>query len=167
MNFKLALQKGFTLIELLIVIAIIGILAGLILTNLTGARERARDARRKADMDSINKALRLYYNDAQAFPDDDGSGNMTCVTGTCSWGGPFASTLVTYMNYLPYDPSSTAASTVQYNYWSDGSDQFAIFTPLENPSDPSITESQAACSTSYSSAPAGLKDANDYVVCAQ
>lgn len=159
------LKKGFTLIELLIVIAIIGILSGLILTNLQGARERARDARRKADLDSISKALRLYYNDTQAFPDSS-SGNIDCTPpATCAWGGPLTNAAGTvYMNYLPNDPASTATTPVSYQYWSDG-ESFALVAPLENASDAAIAESQSACGASYSNITS--TNPQDYVVCAQ
>ena len=57
------LSKGFTLIELLVVIAIIGLLASVILASLNSARAKGRDARRIADIKSIQSADELFFND--------------------------------------------------------------------------------------------------------
>lgn len=161
-------RTGFTLIELLIVIAIIGILAALILTNLNGARERARDVRRKSDLDGIAKSLRLYYSDNSSFPDDVG-GNIGGCAGSCAWGAAFTNTAGTtvYMNYLPVDPGSSEGSQITYQYWSDGSDSFAIVATLENLSDPGIAASQANCAAAYTSFTGVKTPTKDYVVCAQ
>jgi prepilin-type N-terminal cleavage/methylation domain-containing protein len=56
-------KKGFTLIELLVVIAIIGLLSTLAVISLTGARSKARDARRTSDLRAWQSALELYRTD--------------------------------------------------------------------------------------------------------
>jgi len=61
-------NKGFSLIELLVVMFIIGILTSVLLPNLMSARQRAKDAQRIEDMNSIKNALRMYYNDNQIYP---------------------------------------------------------------------------------------------------
>ncbi len=60
--------RGFTLIELMVVIAIIGILAGIITASLSGAKAASRDAKRISDLNSIKLALSLYYNDNNKYP---------------------------------------------------------------------------------------------------
>lgn len=64
-------KKGFTLIELLVVITILGLLAGLVLSNMSSARERARDTKRKSDLKEIQKALQMYKQDNNSlYPED-------------------------------------------------------------------------------------------------
>ena len=54
---------GFTLIELLVVISIIGFLTTVAVVSLNSSRQKARDARRKSDLEQARKALLLYAND--------------------------------------------------------------------------------------------------------
>jgi len=62
------MKRGFTLIELLVVIAIIGLLASIILASLSGARAKARDARRASDLHDFQEALELYVSDRGHYP---------------------------------------------------------------------------------------------------
>lgn len=166
LNLVTKLKQGFTLIELLIVIAIIGILSGLIITNIQGVRERARDARRKSDLDAISQSLRLYYNDNQQFPDAANPGgrivgcNTAIAPSACDWGEPFELVIgannVVYMNRLPLDPSSTDSQVRTYTYTSANDDTFTLTAQLENVSDPDIADSQARC---------GTGTGTEYVVC--
>ena len=60
MNIKQHVSKGFTLIELMVVVAIIGILMAAGILAFSNAQQNARDAKRRADIDSISKALEQY-----------------------------------------------------------------------------------------------------------
>lgn len=55
-------KNGFTLIELMVVIAIMAILATIGFSVYSGAQKGVRDGRRKADVDSIAKALEQNYD---------------------------------------------------------------------------------------------------------
>ena len=61
-------NDGFTLIELLVVIAIIGILASIALVAFRSSQAKARNIRRVSDLNSIAKALELYYDDHGKYP---------------------------------------------------------------------------------------------------
>ncbi|HTR18706.1 MAG TPA: type II secretion system protein [Candidatus Paceibacterota bacterium] len=107
-----AAAKGFTLIELLVVIAIIGLLASIILASLGGARQKARDARRIADIREIQNALELYVETCKQYPEP--SPLATTDSNGCSGGV----NLGTFLPTIPKDPSS---SSTNYPYTANGS----------------------------------------------
>lgn len=61
-------NKGFTLIEILVVVAIIGILLGIITDFLIGARSKAKDARIKQTMTSLRTSMALYDTNHDGWP---------------------------------------------------------------------------------------------------
>ena len=70
-NIDLEIEKairGFTLIELLIVIAIIGLLAGIVLVSLGGAKEKARIVEAKSMLSSIRTAIMRLDLDTSEWP---------------------------------------------------------------------------------------------------
>ena len=59
---------GFTLIELMVVVVIIGILAGLIVPRIMGSDDKAREAKTKMQIESLETALKLYKLDNGNYP---------------------------------------------------------------------------------------------------
>jgi len=96
-------REGFTLIELLIVVAIIGILAGIAIPNFLGARSRARVARVFADFRTIGTALEAYYVDNTEYPSEDDDLDALAPD---------------YITSIPDDPFGTAAAP-GYRYYTD------------------------------------------------
>lgn len=61
-------RKGFTLVELVVVIAIIGILAGIAVPRFLDATASARGAKIVADMRTIQSAEMIYYAKNAKYP---------------------------------------------------------------------------------------------------
>ena len=79
-------QKGFTIVELIVVIAIIGLLSGIVATNTTRYIAKAKQARVKQEFGNIEKALSLFYDKYGSYPGEQSSpvGAMAifCPNGT-------------------------------------------------------------------------------------
>ncbi len=88
-NNKTKFLTGFTLVELLITISIIGILSAVVLTSMSGARNKAKDGRRISDIKQIQLALELYYDVHTSYP----VGDSTVLYTDTGSGKPLASFL--------------------------------------------------------------------------
>lgn len=159
-------RNGFTLIELLVVIAIIAVMIGLALPNFLGGRQRARDSKKKQEMQQVKTALRLYYNDYQQYPtaSDDvlkplatikgcGASGITTCPGSCSgadFGAGGAGCDNIYMKKFP-----TYTQSLQYRV-SGTNDDFRLSVNLENASDADLLASQQRCPTAYGTNCSGL-----------
>jgi len=113
-------QRGFTLLELLVVIVVIGILALLVIPNLTSAPKKARDVQRKTDLKAVQKGLEEYYVNNSAYPVATTycalSGGATTTATTCSTGtsGALTSGSPAIMKTIPTDPLYTGNYVYSY-----------------------------------------------------
>jgi prepilin-type N-terminal cleavage/methylation domain-containing protein len=94
------LKRGFTLLEVLVVLTIIAILMSVVLSSLSGARIRGRDAKRAADLKQLQQAIENYFENNSAYP----SGTDLSIL------------YPTYLASTPKDPSGNS-----YGYVSNSS----------------------------------------------
>ncbi len=128
-----ARRTGFTLIELLVVIAIIGLLSSIVLVSMGGTRQRARDARRQADMRSVSTAMEMCYSDtacgtgADLYPTWTVATSVTQVDtdGTPFYVGPLQDPLNSG-SHVYMAIANTASTSAQY---------YCIYTELESVAD--------------------------------
>lgn len=134
---KKTINRGFTLIELIVVIAIIAILASVAAVSLNSALKKGRDARRKADIKQIEKALEVNYSMRGAYTQPEnmcsdtsygGLGGCGDSGGTGEWdANSDLRDLIAdgIMGTLPKDPVNNSTYKYTYEVWNAGEGGYA------------------------------------------
>lgn len=115
--------KAFTLVELLVVMGLLAILSVSIGIGVKSQIAKGHDARRKADLLNIKVAMRSYYEDKGIYPPED---QVTCDS----------TFMAPYLDKIPCDPTSSGKYV--YTYLNPDPNKYAVFTNLEQTSDPAI-----------------------------
>ena len=79
--------SGFTLIEVLLVVAILGILAAVVVVNVSGRREATMIQAARVSISGISTAIKLYEVDTGRFPPSLQS--LVSSDGAPNWSGPY------------------------------------------------------------------------------
>ena len=88
-------RRGFTLIEIMLVVIIIGILVAMLVPNIAGRSEQARNIAARTDIESnLSTALDLYKIDIGQYPTTEQGLGALLTAPTASpvptqWNGPY------------------------------------------------------------------------------
>ena len=135
---------GFTLIELIIVIGILSIISMGAIAVLNPAEQfkKANDAREKADLSQVQKALENYYEDHGTYPSSATGYKIQVPNGAgvkiIEWGSNWQP----YMNVVPKSPNG------RYVYYSGDGQTYYLYASLERPGDSQACNGGGACSGS-------------------
>jgi len=118
--FRKTSKKGFSLVELLVVITIIAILSVVAYTAVGGSTVKARDAKRKQDITTIQQALELYFAEKGSYPTSSPTYSLTAGTGA-------GQVSKKWLSDIPKDPGTQKRD---YQYFVSGA-TYEIATTLE------------------------------------
>ena len=125
------------MIELLIVVAIIALLGTAMYAGMNLQTMKARDSRRKADLEKLKVAFEHYYNDKGCYPPEDVFFNGGTAPDSAICNLPLAA-LQPYLVTVPCDPTTGMPYTYVPPEGGDVCAGYRVYTKLENTNDSSI-----------------------------
>ncbi len=129
-------NKGFTLLEILLVVALLGILAGIVIIAINPSRQisATNDAQRKADVNTILNAVYQYALDNQgSLP----ASITTTQTEICKTGGTCTGLIdlgvltasETYLTAIPSDPTGSSTNGAGYEIKKTDNNRVTVEAP--------------------------------------
>ena len=133
-------EAGFTLVEMLVVIAIIGLVVGLVGPRVLNYLSESKVKAAKIQIESFSAALDLYYHDNGSYPDAN-EGLIALVErppSALAWNGPYLKTgsvlystgadifgdsygttfTVDTLPLIPANAWTTLSDVAPYTFWS-------------------------------------------------
>lgn len=124
-------KQGFTMIELLVVATIVAVLTAIGVVSFARANIRARDGKRKADLEQLRSALELYRSDMGQYPAVSSADLVSTLASgyltSTNISDPKTTEPYTYCASTTSVPSCVTTGVTKF---------YTIQTTLENTSDP-------------------------------
>lgn len=120
------MKKGFTLVELLVVVAIIGLIAGIAVVSVNSTRAKARDTKRLSDVKLIQNALAARFSDLGIYPSTPVNGSklgsklpgansaQVLTSAVAGWEVAVSAGTTVYLSAVPRDPQSQGEYAYTY-----------------------------------------------------
>lgn len=156
------LKKGFTMVELLVIMAIIGILASIILVSLAGARDKARDTKRKVELSQIGR----FLSAGSCYLPNGGTGDYDLADLFDEIKVKYPQ-ITQFISQAPRDPKSGTETKSYYHYIVNDTGKCALYANLEREDEavtlPSISEPTPGGGTGvFQAASAGWNGSSKY-----